>query len=106
MSPLTICSGRSVTAGSTEKSYAEGMCGNCRNSGTTYAPKHNPALYMWGGADRPACSAGDIPMGTNRSGALINELRAAIRCRTYSFIAPNLCHDTHDCGVATGDQSI
>src|SRR5713101_2827189 len=40
------------TAGGTERSYAEGMSGNCSNSGTTYAPKHNPALYMWGNADR------------------------------------------------------
>jgi hypothetical protein len=22
---------------------------------------------------------------------------------SFSFIAPNLCHDTHDCGVAAGD---
>jgi hypothetical protein len=37
------------TAGGTERSFAEGMSGNCSDSGTSYAPKHNPALYMWGG---------------------------------------------------------
>jgi hypothetical protein len=25
---------------------------------------------------------------------------------TYAFIAPNLCHDTHDCGVSTGDRFL
>lgn len=89
-------------AGLTEKSYAEGMSGDCSNSGTTYAPKHNPALYMWGGSDRQACSADDVPMGSNSSGALIDDLRAG-RLPNFSFIAPNLCNDTHDCGVATGD---
>ena len=25
---------------------------------------------------------------------------------TYVFISPNLCHDMHDCGVATGDRFL
>ena len=89
-------------AGLTEKSYAEGMSRDCSNSGAAYAPKHNPALYMWGGSDRQACSADDVPMGSNSSGAFIDDLRART-LPNFSFIAPNLCNDTHDCGVATGD---
>src|SRR5690242_3737533 len=54
-------------AGGSERSYAEGMSGNCSDSGTSYAPKHNPALYMWGGADRTACQQDDIPMGDRKS---------------------------------------
>ncbi len=92
-------------AGLTEKSYAEGMSGNCSTSGTTYAPKHNPAVYMWGGGDRQACRADDIPMGSNSSGAFIDDLRAG-RLPNFSFIAPNECHDTHDCGVAAGDAYL
>jgi Phosphoesterase family len=92
-------------AGLTEKSYAEGMSGNCSNSGTTYAPKHNPALYMWGGSDRQACRADDVPMGSNGSGAFIDDLRAG-RLPNFSYIAPNLCHDTHDCGVPAGDAYL
>jgi Phosphoesterase family len=90
------------TAGLTEKSYAEGMSRNCSNKGTTYAPKHNPALYMWGGHDRQACRADDLPMGSISSGPFIDDLQAGT-LPNFSFIAPNLCHDTHDCGVATGD---
>ncbi|HEY7121617.1 MAG TPA: alkaline phosphatase family protein [Solirubrobacterales bacterium] len=92
-------------AGLTEKSYAEGMSGNCGTGGTMYAPKHNPALYMWGGNDRQACAADDVPMGSNASGAFVDDLQAG-RLPNFSFIAPNLCHDTHDCGIATGDAYL
>jgi phospholipase C len=93
------------TAGSTERSYAEGMNGNCSNSGTTYAPKHNPALYMWDSADRTACQHDDIPMGSATAGNFINALNSNT-LPAYSLVAPNLCDDTHDCGVPAGDQFL
>jgi len=95
-------------AGGTERSYAEGMSGNCSNGGTSlYAPKHNPALYMWGGADRTACQQDDLPMGSAAAGNFINALNANT-LPTYSLVAPNLCDDTHNdpCGVSTGDQFL
>ena len=93
------------TAGGTEHSYAEGMSGNCSNDGTTYAPKHNPALYMWGGADRTACQQDAIPMGPATTGNFISALNSNT-LPTYSLVAPNLCDDTHDCGVPAGDQFL
>jgi hypothetical protein len=92
-------------AGGTERSFAEGMSGNCSDSGTTYAPKHNPALYMWRGADRAACQQDDVPMGSATAGNLINALTGNT-LPTYSVVAPNLCNDTHDCGVSAGDQFL
>jgi phosphatidylinositol-3-phosphatase len=92
-------------AGGTERSYAEGMSGNCSDSGGAYAPKHNPALYMWGGADRSACQRDDIPLGSATAGNFINALKSNT-LPTYSLVAPNLCHDTHDCGVPAGDQFL
>src|SRR6266702_868001 len=95
-------------AGGTERSYAEGMSGNCSNGGTSlYAPKHNPALYMWGGADRTACQQDDLPMGSAAAGNFVNALNANT-LPTYSLVAPNLCDDTHNdpCGVSTGDQFL
>jgi phospholipase C len=93
------------SGGLTVKSYAEGMSGNCSNSGTTYAPKHNPALYMWGDGDRQACRADDVPMGSNNSGSFVSDLQGG-RLPNFTFIAPNLCHDTHDCPVAAGDAYL
>ena len=89
-------------AGGTERSFAEGMSGNCSSSGVNYVPRHNPALYMWGGADRAACQRDDIPMGSATAGNFIDALRRNT-LPTFSLVAPNLCNDTHDCGVLTGD---
>jgi len=89
--------------GGTEKSYQESMPSNCAlsNSGT-YAVKHNPAAYYTGGSDRTACTADNVPMGTTSSGPFLNDLNNNT-LPTFSFITPNLCNDTHDCSVATGD---
>ncbi|HEY7134494.1 MAG TPA: alkaline phosphatase family protein [Acidimicrobiia bacterium] len=92
-------------AGGTERSWDEGMSGNCSSSGSDYAPKHNPALYYWGGSDRAACAGDDVPMGSATSGPFVDALRSDT-LPTFSFVTPNLCNDTHDCGVATGDAFL
>ena len=82
-------------AGRTERSFEEGMPGHCyQASAGRYAVKHNPAAYYVGGGDRAACQADDLGFtGTLSAGPL----------PTFSFVTPDLCHDTHDCSVATGD---
>ncbi|HVM66563.1 MAG TPA: alkaline phosphatase family protein [Acidimicrobiales bacterium] len=59
--------------------------------------KHNPAAYFAGPGDRAACQADDVPLSQ-----FAPDL-AAGRLPTFSFVTPNLCDDTHDCSVATGD---
>ncbi|MEN3314955.1 MAG: phosphatidylinositol-3-phosphatase, partial [Acidimicrobiaceae bacterium] len=92
-------------------SYEEAMPGPCTlSSKGSYAVKHNPAAYYTGpapegnggGGDRAACEADDIALGTTTSGALAQALDDDT-LPAFSFITPDLCHDTHDCGVATGD---
>jgi len=91
------------TAGKTAKSYQESMPSNCRlsNSGQ-YAVRHNPEAYYAGAEDRTACQANNVPLGTTSSGSLVNDL-ANNTLPAFSFITPNLCNDTHDCSIATGD---
>jgi hypothetical protein len=85
-------------AGGTERSYEESMPGNCARLGAgEYAVKHNPAAYFQGPGDRAACQADDVPL------AQFAPDLAAGRLPTFSFVTPNLCDDTHDCSVATGD---
>lgn len=62
--------------------YAEGY-----PSSGEYAKKHVPFLYFAGQA------------------AHVHSLSAfhASRLPVYSFVSPDLCHDMHDCSVATGD---
>lgn len=89
--------------GMTEKSYQESMSGNCALvSKSTYAAKHNPAAYYQGMNDRAACKTNDVPMGTTSSGNFLNDLNND-KLPNFSFITPNLCNDSHDCSVQTGD---
>jgi hypothetical protein len=78
------------------RSYLESMPGRCvtYNQGT-YGTRHNPALYY---TSTPDCKAQDWWLGQFDADLKANRLPA------FSFVAPNLCHDTHDCSVQTGDD--
>ena len=91
-------------AGGTALSYQESMAAPCMlTSDGRYAVRHNPAAYYQGGDDRAACERDDVPLGTRRAGAL-HDAVATDTLPTFAFITPNLCNDTHDCDVATGDR--
>jgi len=88
-------------AGKTWRDYEESAPGNCPLSTSgQYAVKHDPAPYYTG--IRTDCQAWDVPLGTTTSGNLRNDLNNNT-LPDYAFITPNLCNDTHDCSVATGD---
>jgi phospholipase C len=91
-----------TSAGKTWRAYDESMPSNCDKSNSgEYAPKHNPAVYYTPIAS--ACATSDVPMGTTTSGNFLHDLTAAT-LPSFSFVTPNLCNDTHDCSVATGDS--
>ena len=82
-------------AGGTAKSYQEDMPVTCGlESSGKYAVKHNPAAYYTDPADRAACERDDLGLDAFDPDAL----------PTFALVTPNLCHDTHDCSIATGDQ--
>jgi hypothetical protein len=91
-------------AGLEWRSYSESAPANCSlTSSGEYAVRHNPAAYYTGiSAD---CATWSVPMGTTSSGALVDDLNANT-LPAFSFITPNLCDDTHDCGVASGDAFL
>jgi phospholipase C len=85
----------------TWKSYLEGMPGYCvRNDHGNYAVRHNPAVYF--GDLTAACAKYDVPMGSTTHGPLADDLRSN-KLPNFSFIAPNLCDDTHNCGMMSGN---
>ncbi len=57
--------------------------------------RHNPASYYT--SLRAACRTNDVGID-----ALSRDI-AGGTLPAFSFVTPNLCHDTHDCSVATGD---
>jgi hypothetical protein len=86
----------------TWKAYMEGMPSACFPGASAggYAKKHNPFLYYDDVAGDPRRCRRVVPLA--RLGA---DLRRG-RLPTYAFISPNLCDDTHDCGVGTGDRFL
>jgi hypothetical protein len=73
------------------RSLEESMPSNCElgNPGK-YAVRHNPAAYYT--SVRADCGKQDVPLGSTP------DLSAR-----FTFVTPNLCNDTHDCSVKTGD---
>jgi hypothetical protein len=88
-------------AGLSWRMVAENYPGDCFTGGSakggqdgdgTYDRKHDPAISFRAIAESPARCADIIDFTAFDPGA------AAVQ-----FIAPNLCHDMHDCSLAEGD---
>jgi hypothetical protein len=84
------------------KAYMEDLPAPCSRVAATagYAKKHDPFMYYDDVARNPRRCAKVVPFTQ-----LASDLRRGA-LPTFSFIAPNLCDDTHDCSVATGDRFL
>lgn len=89
--------GQAARAGKTVSVYAEAMASNCATSdgGTGYAVKHNPWAYFT--SERAACLKYDV--SADRLGGAIT----GATLPNVGMVIPNLCHDAHDCSLATAD---
>jgi len=102
--PLAVSSiySQLKAAGKTWRDYEESAPSNCPlSSSGEYAVKHDPAPYYTG--IRTDCASWDVPMGSTTSGNLRNYLNANT-LPDFAFLTPNLCNDTHDCSISTGDN--
>jgi len=83
----------------TWKAYAEGLprAGWTGPSRGRYAKKHVPFLYFRRVLDRPARLKRVVPL------TQLARDRAAGHLPNFGLVVPDLCHDMHDCSVATGD---
>jgi phosphatidylinositol-3-phosphatase len=83
-------------------SYLESMPAPCFGSSTSsYAVKHNPGAYYV--ELRSTCPSRDVPLGSRSSGPFASAL-ARGTLPAFTLVVPNICNDTHDCPVATGDR--
>jgi hypothetical protein len=89
-------------AGLTWRVVAENYPGDCftgskasdgRDGQGTYARKHDPAISFVSISGSPERCANIVDMTAFDPGAA-----------NVQFIAPNLCHDMHDCSLAEGDR--
>jgi phospholipase C len=88
-----------AAAGRTWKTYAEGLpyAGFTGASAGRYAKKHVPFLYFRDVLRSPARRRNVVPLAR-----LAADVRHG-RLPAYALVVPDLCHDMHDCSVATGD---
>jgi len=79
------------------RAYEESMPRPCdRSDAGLYAVRHNPPAYY-----RPLateCVRSDLPIDRLDAALARNSLPA------FSFITPNLCHDSHSCTVSSADE--
>jgi acid phosphatase len=76
--------------------YAESMSSPCQlTSSGRYAVKHNPWAYFVN--NRVGCKAADRPIA-----AFAPDVSAG-RLPRVGMVVPNLCHDAHNCSLATAD---
>ena len=95
-----------LTHGHTARTYAEGMPTSCAvESSGRYAVKHNPWVYFSDAASRRACAVDDVPLGTTTSGRLVSDI-AGGTLPSIGLVIPDLCHDAHDCDLATADAWV
>jgi len=89
--------GLALARGRTAGVYAEGMTSTCQLvAAGRYAVKHNPWAYFRD--ERAACRRFDQPL---------TALPAAITAGTLpsvGMVLPDLCHDAHDCSLASADD--
>jgi acid phosphatase len=86
--------------GKSWKAYAEGIprAGYTGAESGRYAKKHVPFLYFRDIASSPVRRARVIGFD------VLDADLAAARLPAFALIVPDLCHDMHDCSVATGDR--
>jgi hypothetical protein len=89
-------------AGISWKAYMEDLPRPCSRAARAggYAKKHDPFMYYDNVAGNPRRCGNIVPFDR-----LASDLRHTT-LPTFSFISPNLCDDTHDCDVATGDRFL
>ncbi|MDX6632724.1 MAG: phosphatidylinositol-3-phosphatase, partial [Solirubrobacterales bacterium] len=83
------------------QAFMEGMPSTCfRGAGAGgYAKKHNPFAYFRESYGAGACRN---VLPASRLGGLLGSGRLA----EFNWITPDLCNDTHDCGVGVGDRYL
>ena len=86
-------------SGRSWKAYMESMPSTCFvGDAYPYMQKHDPFIYFDDIRTNAArCAAGIVPF-TQLSSDLTNGT-----VPNFAWITPNMCHDMHDCSIATGD---
>lgn len=89
--------------GLTWKGYMEDMPSACftGSSHEQYAKRHNPFVYFDPiRLDAPRCESSVVPLS-----GLLADLESG-SLPNYAFISPDVCNDSHDCGLEVADSFL
>ena len=88
-------------SGKTWKAYEEGMPSPCYvGDSYPYVQKHDPFIYFNDIRTNAArCQSHVVPFTQ-----LATDFKAVATTPGFSFVTPDMCHDMHDCSIATGDS--
>ena len=89
------------SAGSSWKAYEESMPSPCFvGDSYPYVQKHDPFIYFNDiRTNSSRCQSHVVPYAQ-----LASDLNSTATTPNYAFITPNMCNDTHDCSIGTGDS--
>jgi phosphatidylinositol-3-phosphatase len=88
--------GEALAHGRSARVYADAMASPCfLTSAGRYAVRHNPWTYFVD--ERTACRTFDTPLARFSADVRAGHLPDA------GMVVPDLCHDAHDCSLATAD---
>lgn len=88
--------GEALRAGLTARVYADAMPSSCfLTSAGEYAVRHNPWTYFVD--ERAECRTFDTPLARFAADVRAGHLPDA------GMVVPDVCHDAHDCSLATAD---
>lgn len=89
-------------AGISWKAYMEGLPHPCFTGAAAgdYAKKHDPFVYFTSVAGNRRLCGHVVPLDELAT----DEARGSLP--RFIWISPDLCHDMHDCSVATGDRFL
>jgi acid phosphatase len=90
--------GELSTAGIPWRAFMEGMPSACFSGGSfgRYAKKHDPFMYFDDVRTNHRICSNVVPLSRLGDSPLPD----------FTWITPDLCHDMHDCSIATGDAFL
>ena len=106
--------------GLTWKAYMEdypSSCGShCSPGGcfltdsSQYAARHDPFVYFGDIVNSTARCSRIVPANTGSDGApddlFLSDLASPSTVSNFMWLTPNLCNDTHDCPISSGDKYL